>query len=165
MNLCLGSLVVVVVILAMVICGIWRGLGSANHSRRYVHTCSGVSWSIRNIALILHIGSSTHGFVMLVVVATTTTHACNTSSSSTSATSSSSHNLSTALLPATGSALLSSAASLSSVTLSKGPATTGMVSFSRSSGFHSIYFVYIFSFSTGSSPCSGRGNHVTGGRR
>ena len=164
MNLCLGSLVVVVVILAMVICGIWRGLGSANHSRRYVHTCSGVSWSIRNIALILHISSSAHGLMMLVVVATTTTHACNTSSS-TCATSSSSHNLSTALLPATGSALLSSAASLSSVTLSKGPATTGMVSFSRSSGFHSIYFVYIFSFSTGSSPCSRRGNNITGGRR
>ena len=154
MTLCLGSLVVVVVILAMVICGVWRGLGSANHSRRYVHTCSGVSGSIRNIALILHISSSAHSLVILVVITT-----------STSATSSSSHNLSTALFPATGSALLSSAASLSSVTLSKGPATTGMVSFSRSSGFHSIYFVYIFSFSTGSSPCSGRGNHVTGGRR
>ena len=155
MTLCLGSLVVVVVILAMVICGVWRGLGSANHSRRYVHTCSGVSGSIRNIALILHIGSTAHGLVILVVITT----------SASMASSFSSYNLATALLPATHSALLSSAASLSSMTLSKGPATTGVVNFSRSSGFHSIYFVYIFSFSTGSSPCSRRGNYVTGGRR
>ena len=56
--LLLRGIIVVVVVLAVVVCGVWRGVGNGREARRDIHVGHSISRGVWHVALVLGVSSA-----------------------------------------------------------------------------------------------------------